>query len=381
MNVSPASCVVIGAVLNGREGGVSPGRAVFLIANLLLLIGAWGCGEPPPVETPVRPVLSVRVGDGSALSDRRYPGQARATQELNMAFEVAGRLIERPVDVGSIVELGGLLARLDPRDFEADLARARANEAKDRADSARAVKLLEEGVMPPAQHEAFLRRHDVSKAELRKAEKATEDTELIAPFSGTVAATFIENFQNVQAKQPVLRLLDTTSIEMVINMPEQRIHTIPYVTWVKVQFDVFPDHEIDARVKEVGNESSPTTRTYPITLIFDPPTGVEVKPGMSGHAWAGVEFPEDIARTGIEVTPSALFSKPETGAGGTFVWMVDEASLTVSAREVETLGAGALGVIVRGLATGERIVTAGVNSLREGEQIRLLEDQGAPQDE
>jgi RND family efflux transporter MFP subunit len=352
------------------------GRVVGPIAMLLFaLSGAPGCGEEPAPEDPVRPVLSVRVGDAGTFSNRRYPGQARATQEVDMAFEVPGRLIERPVDVGSAVQQGDLMARLDPRDFEADLASARANEAKARADFERAEKLFEADVMPAAEREAFFRRLEVAEAELHKAEKATEDTRLVAPFAGTVAATYIENFQNVQAKQPVLRLLDTTSIEMVIDMPEQRIHSVPYVRGFKVQFDVFPDHEIEARSKEGGDEASPTTRTYPITLIMQPPEGVEIKPGMSGQAWAGVEFPEDIARSGIEVAVSALFSRPETDPDATFVWVIDEASMTVSAREVETEGAGARGVIARGLEAGERIVTAGVHSLREGEKVRLTDDQ------
>jgi RND family efflux transporter MFP subunit len=355
---------------------VNPERAIGLSATLIFtLSSALGCGEVPAIDAPVRPVLSVRVGDASGFSDRRFPGQARAAQELDMAFEVPGRLIERPVDVGSTVQQGDLLASLDPRDFEADFASARANEAKARADAQRANKLFEADVMPQAEREAFLRRLEVTQAELRKAEKATEDTQLRAPFAGTVAATYIENFQNVQAKQPVLRLLDATSIEMVIHIPEQRIHTVPYVRWVKVQFDVLSDHEIEAQVKEVGNEASPTTRTYPVTLIMDPPPGVEIKPGMSGQAWAGVEFPEDVSSSGVEVGPSALFSQPETGSGRTFVWVIDEASMTISAREVTTAGANARGVIVSGLTAGERIVTAGVNSLSEGEKIRLLEDQ------
>jgi RND family efflux transporter MFP subunit len=355
---------------------VNPRRIVSLVATpIIILSGTWGCGEEPAIEAPVRPVLSVLVGDASGISDRRFPGQARAARELDAAFEVPGRLLERPVDVGSSVQQGDLLARLDPRDFEADLASARANEAKARADAQRANKLFEADVMPQAEREAYLRRLDVAQAELRKAEKATEDTRLVAPFAGTVAATYIENFQNVQAKQPILRLLDATNIEMVIYIPEQRIHSVPYVRWVKVQFDVLPDYEIEAQVKEVGNEASPTTRTYPVTLIMEPPPGVEIKPGMSGQAWAGVEFPEDVSVSGVEVGPSALFSQPDTGSGRTFVWVIDEASMTISAREVTTAGASARGVIVSGLTAGERIVTAGVNSLSEGETIRLLENQ------
>ena len=133
-------------------------RAISLIAALLVtLSGEWGCSEAPATVTPVRPVLSLLVGDASGFSDRRFPGQARAAQELNMAFEVPGRLIERAVDVGSTVQQGDLLASLDPRDFEADFASARANEAKARADALRADKLFEADVMPQAEREAFHR--------------------------------------------------------------------------------------------------------------------------------------------------------------------------------------------------------------------------------
>jgi multidrug efflux pump subunit AcrA (membrane-fusion protein) len=112
---------------------------------------------------------------------------------------------------------------------------------------------------------------------------------------------------------------------------------------------------------------------------MEPPKGVDIKPGMTGQAWAEVEFPDDIARNGIEVPVSALFSRPESNPGRTFVWVIDEDSLTVSSREVTTGGANERGVIARGLEAGERIATAGVHSLHEGEKIRLTDDQVALQ--
>jgi RND family efflux transporter MFP subunit len=369
------------AAVRGKEGKttIGPERpasarfAALLVALGFGLCGVAGCGEEPPAEEPVRPVLSVRVGDPEDLSGRRFVGQAGATQEVDAAFEVSGRLIERPVDVGSQVRKGDLLARLDPRDFEADLAAARANEAKARADFARAVALFEGEVISEAELESARRRLEVVEAELRKAEKANEETRLVASFDGEVAAAYVENFQNVRAKEPVVRLIDTTQIEMVIDLPAGAIGSVPYVKWVKVRFDIFPDHEIEAQIKEIGSEASPTTRTYPVTLIMTPPDGVAIKPGMSGVAWAEVEYPDDIASAGIEVPIAALFSRPDAGPDQSFVWVIDEDSLTVSARQVERIGASARGVQVRGLEERDRIAVAGVHSLREGMQVRLLE--------
>jgi multidrug efflux pump subunit AcrA (membrane-fusion protein) len=168
-------------------------------------------------------------------------------------------------------------------------------------------------------------------------------------------------------------VIDTTRIEMMIDLPADIIGSVPYVKWIKVRFDVFPDHEIEAEIQEVGNEASPTTRTYPVTLIMTPPDGVEIKPGMSGVAWAEVAYPDDIASTGIEVPTAALFSRHDAAPDQSFVWVIDEDSLTVSAREVETVDAGARGIRVRGLEERERIAVAGVHSLREGMKVRLLE--------
>ena len=349
-------------------------HAARLVALGAISIAIAACGEEPAAVDPVRPVLSMVLVDEADFSSRRFVGQANAVQEIDAAFEVSGRLIERPVDVGSEVRRGDLLARLDPRDFEADLAGARANEAKARADHLRASKLFEAEVIPEAELEAALRRLEVTQAELRKADKAIEDTRLLAPFDGAVAATYVENFQNVRQKQAILRLLDTSHIEVVIDMPEDRIGSVSYVSWVKVRFDVFPDHEIDAQIKEVGNEASATTRTYPVTLVLEPPAGADIKPGMSAVVWAGIDYPKDVAKQGLEVPVAAVFSRPEVSPGESFVWIVAAPALTLALRRVEMLGASSHGISVRGIELGERIVIAGVHSLHEGMRVRLIDE-------
>ena len=98
------------------------------------------------------------------------------------------------------------------------------------------------------------------EASLRTATDALNDTNLQAPFAGTIVATYVENFEDVEAKQPILRVLDTSKIEMVVQMPESYISYVPYARNIRVVFDAFPGKEIPAKIKEIGTEASIATQ-------------------------------------------------------------------------------------------------------------------------
>ena len=85
---------------------------------------------------------------------------------------------------------------------------------------------------------------------------ASLDVILMLIAFGTVVATYVENFEDVRAKQAVLRLLDTKKIEMVINVPENLMPNLKYVKSIAVTFDAFPKHTLPATIKEVGTEAS-----------------------------------------------------------------------------------------------------------------------------
>ncbi len=233
--------------------------------------------------------------------------------------------------------------------------------------------------------EAGARAEDVAakKAEitsLQASVTAAKDelsyTDLRAPFNGTVVTTYVENFEDVRAKQPVVRLVDTSRIEMIVNIPENLISFAPHVKKVFVRFDTFPDREIPAKIKEIGKEASQTTRTYPVTLIMDQPKDMKILPGMAGKTVrAEGRLPDDANNAGIEVPVSATFSPDETDKA--YIWVIDEQTKTVSRREVETGKLTDRGIMItNGLISGEWIATAGVHYLREGQKVRILQEMG-----
>ena len=99
---------------------VSQGLAAVAVILSALLLSA--CEEQTVEGGPiVRPVRAVKVGEPAALARGTLPGQAKATQEVNLSFRVAGPLVSFPANIGDEVEAGDLLAQIDSRDFKVRL--------------------------------------------------------------------------------------------------------------------------------------------------------------------------------------------------------------------------------------------------------------------
>ncbi len=370
------------------KGGLSTRSRLVVPVLVVSTLLISGCEESAPPEIPVRPVVTMVVGDVGRIRAGTFPGRATATQEVNISFEVSGKLLERRVNVGDRVKAGDIVALMEPEKFETKvkLLKAERSAAEGQLENAekqleRQEQLLAKGFSPQAKVDvlqaaarAARGRLDAARAALERAEIDLTHTTVTAPFDGTVSETFAENFQNVVAKERILRLLDTSQIEMEINIPEALIGLAPYVKEIVVTFKTLPGVEIPAKIKEISNEASLTTRTYPVKLVMDQPQGAEIKPGMAGEAKAVAELPEDWIQTGAEVPASALFSPDDAKTDEVFVWIVNATDSVVQRRPVSVVATSARGVLIKGVKADERIVTAGVSFLNEGQKIRVLSD-------
>ncbi|MFB3091546.1 MAG: efflux RND transporter periplasmic adaptor subunit, partial [Gammaproteobacteria bacterium] len=196
---------------------------------------------------------------------------------------------------------------------------------------------------------------------------------LKAPFDGIVVNKYVENFQDVRAKQAVVRIIDDSHIEMIISIPENLIALVGAAINIEVVFDPFPDRKIPAEIKEIGKEASRTTRTYPVTLIMEQPDDINILPGMAGKATGEAPKDTSLLPEGKPVPVSAIFSPDDIDK--TYVWIIDEDSKQVSKQEVTTGRLSNTGIMITdGLETGVWIAVAGVHYLREGMEVRILEE-------
>ncbi len=346
-----------------------------IAAGVFLALFLAGNGEKPPELAVVRPVKTMVLQAEVGVRVYSFPGKVKASEEVNLSFEIGGRLIKLPIKEGQEVSQGQLLAQLDKRNFKNrfDAAKARAGAAKAYFDRVKVAH--SKGAATPMELDEARAKYEVTVAERKIAAKSLADTEMIAPFSGVVARTFVKNFRDVVAKLPILSLQDVSHIDVVVEVPEAGVMKVRrgMVAKAVALFEPLPGREFPLTVKEYATEADRQTQTYSVTFTMPAPKDVNILPGMTATAKIYIKPEADPQTLPFTVPVTAIFSDEGSNR---YVWVVALESMTVHKRPVK-LGhlAGSSIRVLEGLKNGEIIATAGVHYLREGMKVRRLEDE------
>jgi len=357
------------------------------IAFLFTLLMACG-GEPEVDPQPPRAVRSELVSLGGAERVRTFAGVTRAGRESNLSFKVSGTAVDVSVKLGDRVRAGQELARLDARDYqievgnsEAALRQVQATAAGARSSYMRTEGLYENNNASLADLEAARAQHDAAEASVRSAENALElaqtrlsYTTLVAPSDGAIARADIEVGENVQVGQTVIVLSAGQRGEVEIVVPEAFIGQIREGDTAEVQVDAVAGEDIDATVIEVGVTTTSSGTGYPLKLRFDTVQSA-IRPGMACEVRLHLE-----ARGGADriLVPPAAIAEDGRGRFAFVVREIADEQGVATRVEVTTGDLTSLGLeVLSGLEDGDRVVTAGVGRLVDGETVRLWHDPNA----
>jgi membrane fusion protein, multidrug efflux system len=349
-----------------------------LVLPLLATLTLCACGPAEEARAPeVRPVRTVTVSKREAGSTVTLTGRIEAQDEAALGFRIAGRLMERPVNVGDRVQAGQIIARLEPqnemnalRSAQANLAAVQAKLTQTRNHFERQETLLAQGWTTRALFDEAQKARDTAQAQVDSAEaqlKAAHDlvsfTELKADAPGVVTATGAEAGEVVQAGQMIVKLARQGGRDAVFDVPAQVLRSAPSDPVIAVNLADDPAITARGRVREVAPQADPVTRTFEVRIgLIDPPEGMRLGATVTGR------LTMDAAPV-IEIPASALTRVDRQPA----VWVVDPVGKTVSLRNVDVLRFDPTKVAVsQGLDIGEIVVTAGVQALHPGQKVRLL---------
>ncbi|MBC2711643.1 MAG: efflux RND transporter periplasmic adaptor subunit [Desulfosarcina sp.] len=354
-------------------------RCFFMTALTMAMAMAvifCGCGkkeEPAPKEI-VRPVKVMTVQGGAGSVSMTYPGKTRANRRVNLSFKVPGPLVELPVEEGQEVNKGQLIARILPRDFKINLdqVKARAIEAERQYD--RYKELYVRKQVSKAEFDRFKASRDVAAAQLEDAQNALKDTYLKAPFDGIVAKRHVENFEEVQAKQPIVFFQDLSKIEVLVDAPETVVVTLGRGERIEATatFAAAPDINFPLELKEYSTQADPQTQTYQVVLVMDRPEGINILPGMTATV-IGKQAAAGDSASRIVIPAIAVMEDPQEKA---FVWVLKKEDMTVHKTAVtvgEMTGSDSI-LVLDGLEGGEQIATSGVTKLQDGMKVSIWKE-------
>jgi len=354
---------------------------VLMWAAALAACAAAGCKSQGTAAEKPRPVMAVTVKQVPLSQTRTLAGEIRARVETDVGFQLAGKIIARPVSVGDTVKKGQVVARLDDQDqrnavisAEADVSTATAQLAEARTTEERQRILIEKKVNTQARYDESLTklktaeaRLESAKAQLQTAKDRLSYTILVSDADGVVTATSAEPGEVVAAGQKVVRIAQGSDIDAVLDVPEaafvgfERPAKPPEV---EVWLSAAPTVRTVGRVREVSPSADAQTRTYRVKVgLESPPSQMRLGATIVGRL---VQQGGSV----VELAASALFDDK----GKPAVWVVDPKSRAVSLKPVTVDRFDSEKVVVSsGLADGETVVVAGVHSLRPGQIVRLLE--------
>ncbi len=352
-------------------------RATMIAGILAVTLVTSGCNQKTEAPEPVRPVLSTVV-------EPTPPGSTIATGTVeprfttNIGFRVLGRLIARPVNVGDLVDEGQILAAIDSTALELAVQSARAELSRNKARLANASATeerkrtlivsnsttkasLDDAEYALAGAEASVAR---AHANLTKALEQLGYTQLKAEFAGVVTAVSADVGQVVSPGQTVVTVARPDVREAVVDVGPDFPVALQLGLSFTVRLQLLPAVQVEGRIREIAPQADDATRMRRIRIaLIDPPASFRLGSTVTATL-------SQLENEVLRIPPSAILSKD----GDTFVWVVDLPASTVSLRKV-ALSADGSGMRVNGgLAAGTRIVTAGIHSLKQGQQVRIEED-------
>ncbi|NOD49064.1 MULTISPECIES: efflux RND transporter periplasmic adaptor subunit [unclassified Ruegeria] len=317
-------------------------------------------------DTP-KPVKLIEVRETAPGFTRQFFGRVAARQTVDLAFQVAGQIVEMPINEGFVIPKDGLIARLDQEPFELRLNRARLQKEQADRTVARLSRLrgttASQVTVDDAETEAQL-----AAITLRDAEYDLEHATLTAPFDALVSSRAVEAYTTVSAGTPIVRIHDMSELRIEVDVPEilfQRSGQNDDIT-ITARFPV-SDEVFPLEIREFDAETSSVGQTFRIQFGLTPPEGLQILPGSS--VTVNVQVQDE--RTGI-IVPATAIVADATGELSVMVFSpagADEGTVRRVLVTIEPTQTGDVRVLT-GLSDGDEVVVAGGAVLTDGQAVR-----------
>lgn len=331
----------------GGGGGRGPG-------------GRGGGGGPPAVET-------VAVETGSIAREIEVSGTVEPLRSVGVNAQASGALVAVNAEEGDFVQRGAVMARLDARELEAQVASSRANWEVARDAFARAQQLRDRQVITQAEYDAARAAEAAARASLDQARTRVGYMVVRAPASGVVTEKLVEVGAVVGAQTKLFTIAEVSTLVTRVGVSELDVGSLRTGQDARVMLDAYPGQRFEGRIRRIFPSADPTTRLLPVEVALTGEAASAARPGFLARVAFALGTRENV----LLVPASAVVG--QAGAQQVFVVVNGKAER----RTVETgLSSEGRVEIVSGLREGEAVVTTGSNNVRNNADVRVVSGPG-----
>ena len=377
---------------------------IFLLV-MLLMFSLSACKddetEGADLGEPVRGLKTVLIQDVKHATVRRFPSVLQPASVSSLSFEVAGKLKDMKLGVGQQVKKGDVIAELDPTTLELNVENSRAAlelsvaNAKNAADNLqRQEQLLDKGAVTKvtvdnARTEALTTAALVTQSEkaLASAQEDLTKSVLRAPYDGIINSLEADSFGTVGSGTLIATIYATDAFEVSFSVNYEVVNQLTVGKQAKVRLADSPNVVLDALVSELGSRAD-TVSSFPVVVTLTQGDAT-IKAGMAVEVslefpvaeGQGYTLPISVSiREGQFEDRNIKYGQAQdeshsTGPTQLRLFVYDPSTSTVNARTVKVDGISENSLLViEGLKAGERVASAGVSFLRDGQKVKLLPD-------
>ncbi len=324
--------------------------------------------QKPPAELGARErVTQVRVRAQKAepyTAGVVLRGQTEALRSVDVKAETFGQIEQLKIKRGDRVTKGQVIVQLDPESRPANLTEAKALREQRRLEYEAASRLKEKGFRAETQFAAARAALDAAEAVVQRAQVELSNTSIRAPFEGIVDERMIELGDFVEKGDSIVRIVDLDPILIVGEVSERQIDRIRVDTIGQAK--LISGTEVAGRVRFVSSMANEQTRTFRVELEVQNPDGA-IPDGVS----AELRLPLDEVMAHL-VSP-AILTLNDKGVVGV---MTLEPGDRVRFRPVELIDSTPEGLWLGSLPDESTFVTVGQEFVKDGQQVKPVEDKG-----
>ena len=355
-----------------------------IILSALMLMA---CGKKKETEEPIRPVFYQKIGKQAIHDIRSFGGVSQSDNEAKLSFRVGGSIEKISVELGDQLKKGQPIARLDNTDYKINYNKAVMAQSNSKAQLIAAQSAfqrvenlyvnnhisLNDFETAKVKYESASLMAKTADAQVDAAKNQLEYTILSAPYDGTVTALLADESEMVGGGHPMAMFSSSSNIEVRTAVPENVIGKLTKGQQVTVTFSALPNKLFNGIISELssgGGRSSVYTVIIRLTDASD-----KLLSGMTATVNIPLISDKEIEEKAIVSTDAVAHD-----AQGDFVFLARKSEMegiySVTRQKVITGELNPLGYpIVEGLSPDDIVLIAGLNSLYEGQKVRLLDDQ------